>query len=55
MRKRYKGWLIVSKIEEGTETFYCYTPDELDYPANLRTAEWEAGSIQEAQAFIDNY
>lgn len=54
-RKKYKGWLIVSKWEDGEEIFYCYTPDELEYPANLRSYEWEACGLEEAKSFIDNY
>ncbi len=55
IRKKYKGWLIVSKWIEGNELFYCYTPDELEYPANLRGYEWEACSLKEAIDFIDSY
>lgn len=55
MRKKYKGWLIVSKVDQQAEMefFYCFPPDELEYPANLRSYEWEAGSLQEAKDFID--
>jgi hypothetical protein len=56
MHKKHKGWLIVSKIdkETGMEFFYCYTPDELEYPAALRSYEWEACSLQEALDFINS-
>jgi hypothetical protein len=57
MRKKYKGWLIVSRLDTtaGVETYFCYKPDELEYPTNLRSYEWEAGNMQEAKDFIDSY
>lgn len=57
MRKKYKGWLIVSKAdkETGLEFYYCYSPDELEQPACVRQWDWEAGSLQEAKDFIDSY
>jgi len=48
----YKGF----KIEQvGEDEYHVYTGEEWEYGTGFRTAEWEAGSIQEAQDFIDSY
>ena len=53
----HKGWLIVPREDTpGQPVYLCYTPEEAEYPAALRTsAEWEACSLQEARDFIDGY
>lgn len=51
--KKYKGWKIYSKVEDGTDTFYAFLPGES--PRAFNSPEWEGGSIQEIQDFIDSY
>ena len=47
----YKGFTIA--IEGGT--YYLFTKEEWSYGRGYRTAEWEAGSMEEARNFIDSY
>lgn len=58
--RKYKGWAIKQDIEcsgDGVEhiIYRCYTPEELEYPASLRSSEWDACNLQEAKDFIDSY
>ncbi|MDF2499330.1 MAG: hypothetical protein K0Q77_44 [Anaerosporomusa subterranea] len=58
--RKYKGWTIKQDLEcsgDGIshDVYRCYTPDEMEYPANMRSSEWDAGSMQEAEVFIDSY
>lgn len=58
--KRHKGWTIYQGIERSADginhiIYRCYTPDEMEFPSNIRSSEWDAGSLQEATDFIDSY
>jgi hypothetical protein len=48
----YKGF----KIQQiDTNMFLLFTKDEWSYGEGYRSAEWEAGTIEEAKQFIDCY
>ncbi|MGM1023515.1 MAG: hypothetical protein ACQEXV_24015 [Bacillota bacterium] len=53
----YKGFKIKESTEDSTGDilFMIYTVEEYSYGEGLRTAEWEAGSLEEAKQFIDSY
>ncbi|KTS84452.1 hypothetical protein NS115_03745 [Paenibacillus jamilae] len=55
--RSYKGFKIKETIEDSTgdALFMIYTAEEYSYGEGLRTAEWEAGSLEEAKQFIDSY
>lgn len=59
----YNGWMIVQPADEVDGEILCFMPsDEFDgseYPElqfikDYFTAEWEAGSLQEALDFINS-
>ena len=51
--KTHKGWKIYKQVEDGTDTYYCFLPEES--PGAGFSPEWESGSIQEMIDFIDSY
>ncbi len=58
--RKYKGWAIKQDIERSADglehiIYRCYTPEEWEYPSNIRLPEWDACSLQEAKDFIDTY
>lgn len=50
---KYKGWLY--EWDKSEETFYLYTPEELEQPRGFRYPESETQSEKEAKIFIDSY
>lgn len=57
---KYKGWTICEGNERSADginhtIYHCYNPEEMQYPSNIRSSEWDAGSLQEAKDFIDSY
>lgn len=50
---KYKGWLC--EWHEDEQLYYLFTPDELEYPKDMRTSETEASTIEQAKSFISSY
>ncbi|MDW7677746.1 MAG: hypothetical protein SCK57_08810 [Bacillota bacterium] len=55
--KTYKGFVIAAgKCEQTNESFYyVFLKDEWAYGPGYRTEEIQAGTLQEAQDFIECY
>ena len=59
--KTYKGWIIAQFQKENDlenfelNRFYIFTQDEWKHGKGLRSPEWDAGSLKEAEEFINSY
>lgn len=49
--KQYKGFVIA----QDKEFYHVFTKDEWSYGEGFRYPEIEAGSVKEAEDFIDSY